>query len=356
MKKPFGLILAAGLAASMTAVASAQETVDFVALNGGAPINSGGNIGTSSASTRLTSLVNFNYTFANNFIWAGSVTINGTLRRVNSGTFSSEARVLVTSPSNGASLSPDAQLFTSNLFTASNTIVSGMRTQSLTGFTGTPFNVQGQTFNFRFYESFNDGGSLTDSEWDSYTITFNAFVPPTPPACIDLGTVSNGNYPVVQTGAIASGQTVWYCFDVSAGTNPLDIFTHGSTGTGGAAGGLDTELGLYNSAGVLVATNDDIGGVSGFGDFASRITVGAGSGTDVNGEAAGGTGLGTNVASLPAGRYYLALSTFNSTFANDWSVTAGTQSGQFSLTIVPTPGAFALLGLGALAAGRRRRA
>lgn len=160
----------------------------------------------------------------------------------------------------------------------------------------------------------------------------------------------------MQTGAIASGQTVWYCFDVSAGTNPLDIFTHGSTGTGGAAGGLDTELGLYNSAGVLVATNDDIGGVSGFGDFASRITVGAGSGTDVNGEAAGGTGLGTNVASLPAGRYYLALSTFNSTFANDWSVTAGTQSGQFSLTIVPTPGAFALLGLGALAAGRRRRA
>ncbi|MBL8759223.1 MAG: hypothetical protein JNK35_12420 [Phycisphaerae bacterium] len=353
MKKSHSLILAAGLAASFAAAANAQETIDFLALNGGVPINSGGNIGTSSASTRLTSMVNFNYTFANSFMWGGSITINGTLRQVTAGNFASEARVLISSPLNGTSASPDAQLFTTTSFTGS---VMGTRTMSLSGFTGVPFNVGGQTFNFRFYESFNDSGTATDAEWDALTITFNAFVPPTPPACTDLGTISNGNYPAVQTGAIASGQTVWYCFDVAPGTNPLDIFTHGSVGTGGAAGSLDTELGLYNSLGQLVATNDDIGGVSGFGNFGSRITVGGGSGTDVNGEAAGGTGLGTSVASLAAGRYYLALSTFNSTFANDFGVTPGTNSGEFRLTIIPTPGAAALLGLSALAGFRRRRA
>ncbi len=354
MKKHLGLIVAAGLAASMTAAVSAQETIDFVALNGGVPIRSEG-----ARTGALGSLQNaiLNYTFANSFMWGGNITMSGTLRRVNAGTFSSEARVVVTSALNGGSAAPDAQLFTSNLFTPTTSVVTGTRTFGMTGFTGIPFNPQGQTFAFRFFESFNDGGtSSIDAEWDALSITFNAFVPPTPPVSTHLGTISNGNYPAVQTGAIASGQTIWYSFDVAAGTNPLDIFTHGGVGTGGAAGGLDTELGLYNATGGLVATNDDIGGVTGFGDFASRITVGAGSGTDVNGEAAGGTGLGTNVASLPAGRYYLALSTFNSTFGADWTVAAGTNSGNFVLTIVPTPGAAALLGLGVLATARRRRA
>lgn len=356
MKKSHGLILAAGLAASLTAAANAQETIDFVALNGGVPVNSGGNIGTSTASTRLTSLVNFNYTFANNFFWGGSITLSGTLRQVTSGNFASEARILVSSPSNGASTSPDAQLFTTNSFTGS---VTGTRTVTLSGFTGVPFNVGGQTFNFRFYESFNDSGTATDAEWDALTITFNAFVPPTPPACIDLGNVSNSQYPAVQTGTLASGQIAWYCFNVAANT-VLDMHTFFSGIPGGAQ--TDTELGLFNSAGILVAENDDLaGGIpSGLGNFNSGIITGGGSGIDVNGETAGGVlgpGTGTNVAGfLPAGTYYLGVGGFNTVWSNGFGATPGTAAGPFTLTLIPTPGAAALLGLGALAGFRRRRA
>lgn len=350
------LILAAGAAFALTGAVSAQETIDFFALNGNAAVDSGGNVGTGTGSTRLLAgRPTFNYTFANSFLWSGSVTINGMLRTTGNGTFASEARIRANSPLNGASTGVDIQPFTSGSFAGTITATNVLRSPA--GFTGVPFNPQGQNWEFSFYESFNDGGSASDAFWDSLSITFNAFSPPTPPACIDLGNISNGNYPAVQTGAIAVGQTTWFCFNLAAGTSPLDILTFDSLGTGGVGGSLDAELGLYNSNGFLLATNDDVGdGVNGFNNFSSRIRVGGGSGTDVNGEAPGGTNGGASLASLAAGTYYLALSTFNSVFSNAFTVTGGNNSGAYRLTIIPTPGAAAILGLGILAAGRRRRA
>jgi MYXO-CTERM domain-containing protein len=342
---------------ALASAALAQETIDFVALAGG-PVNTGGNVGTGTASTRAISTTNFTYTFANSFLWAGSVTINGVLRQVTGGNFANESRIVVTSPSNGGtSATTDAQLFTSGSFTGT---IAGTRTQSLGGFTGAPFNVGGQTFSFRFYESFNDGGTLTDAVYDALTITFNAFVPPTPPACTDLGAVSNSSYPAVQSGSLASGQVQWYCFTVAANT-VLDIHTYLSTNLSG--GQLDTEIGLYNSLGQLVATNDDLNGglVSGQGNFNSGISTGGGSGVDLDGSGPGvplgNAAMGTNVPGfLAAGTYYLAVAGFNSAFNNDFGVTGGTAAGNFNLTLIPTPGAVAVLGLGALVAGRRRRA
>ena len=299
-------------------VANAQETINFLSLNGGAPISSGGNVGTGTASTRLTAgRPTFTYTFANSFLWGGSVTINGVLREVNTGTFASEARIRAISPFNGESNGVDIQPFTSGGFTTSVTATNVNRL--LGGFTGTPFNVGGQTWTFSMYESFNDAGE--DAQWDSLAVTFNAFVPPTPPACINLGT--------------------W---------NATQIDTDGSfDGTGART---DTELGLYDSNGILLATNDDIAGTN----FNSILT---------------GLSL-TNGAT-----YYVAVGGFNTAFTNGFGVTPGTATGAFTLNVngvagvatgalasgavnwycftAPAPSALALLGLGGVVAGRRRR-
>jgi len=301
--------------------AHAQETVDFLSLNGGAPISSGGNVGSGTASTRgIGGLPTFTYTFANNFFWGGQVTINGVLREVNTGTYASEARIQVISPFNGSSASPDLQTFTSSGFTGTVTATNVNRT--LTGFTGSPFNVQGQTFTFSFYESYNDAGE--DSFWDSLSVTFNQYVPPTPPQCINLGTLNS---------------------------NQIDTL---GSGTGG--NGTDTEIAIYNASGLLLGSNDDHGTGAPNYLFNSLLAPGT----------------------LVAGQtYYVAVGGYNSTFANFWSATAGTATGDYNLrfdgatvangtlvsggmnwycfTAVPTPGTAALMGLGLVAAGRRRR-
>ncbi len=348
------LLVATGAALALTAAASAQESVDFVSLNGGAPIASeGGRTGALVAGQNPI----LSYTFANSFLWDGSVTVNGVLRRGASGDFVSENRILITTASNGTSISPDIQAGTQSSYPSTPFTVS--RTLG-TGVAGVPINPQGQNWSFRFYNSANDSGTVIDAFWDSLTITFNAFVPPTPPACTDLGNVSNASYPAVQTGSLASGQVQWYCFNVAANT-VLDMHTFLSQ-TGGFQ--TDTELGLYNANGFLVATNDDLSGgiLSGAGNFNSGISTGGGSGIDLDGTGPGAVlgsaALGTRVNGfLAAGTYYLALGGFNTTYnTGGFGVTGGTAVGDFSLTLIPTPGAAAVLGLGALAAARRRRA
>ncbi|MGD9689834.1 MAG: MYXO-CTERM sorting domain-containing protein [Phycisphaerales bacterium] len=335
-----GLMLAAGAALALGTVASAQETFNFAG-----PIVSNGPAGNAVNGTAM-------ITFSNSFLWDGTISVNGTLTEVNTGTFASEARIRTITSGNGTGNS--GGFTTLGNFTGSTNVVG---TSAVTGLTGIPFDPFGQTWTLNFFESFDDGGVASiDAEWTNLDITFNAFIAPPVPPSIDLGTVSNGNYPAMQMGAIASGEVVWFRLDVAAGTNPLDFFTLGSLGTGGAGGSLDTEIGLYNSLGFLLASNDDVGGISGFGNFTSRIRVGGGSGVDLNGEQAGGTAGGASLTSLDAGTYYLALSTFNSTFANGFNVVGGSNSGEYKLTIVPAPGAAALAGLGVLALGRRRRA
>jgi len=307
---------------ALAGVANAQETIDFLSLNGGAPISSGGNVGSGTASTRLLAgRPTFTYTFANSFLWGGSVTINGVLREINTGTFASEARIRAISPFNGESNGVDIQPFTTGGFTGTVTATGVNRT--LGGFTGTPFNVGGQTWTFSMYESFNDAGE--DALWDSLSVTFNAFVPPTPPACINLGT--------------------W---------NATQIDTLNSAN--GTPQGTDTEIALFDSNGILLGSNDDHG--TGAPAFAFNSLLG---------------GLSLTNGAV----YYVAVGGFNSNFANGFSATAGTATGDYGLNIngvagvatgtlaagtvnwycftAPAPSALALLGLGGVVAGRRRR-
>lgn len=327
-----GLLTAAALLA-IAGAASAQETVDFLPLFGNAPWSTGGNVGTGTSSTRAITTTTASYTFLNSFLWDGTVTVSGTLTNPMGGTYRTEAQIAVFTPSNG---NGDIQPFnTGTTWTGS---ISNTRTQSITGMTGLPFNPQGQTFNFSFFESYNDGGGATnDADWSALSVTFNVFTPPTPPAgAVDLGTLAPGGMLMAQNPYVAN-TAQWYKFTLGTAIPASEAFiahTFGNTLTGGQFGAGDTEIGLYDSLGNLIASNDD----AAFPQVWSRINQGGG---------------------LAAGDYYIAAAAYNTTFSSGFNVTvsdAGTPTGDIKLTIIPTPGAMALLGLGGLLATRRRRA
>lgn len=154
----------------------------------------------------------------------------------------------------------------------------------------------------------------------SGTLALTAFVPPTPPPSTDA--VLGGSI----SGTLAPGGHAWYRFDYAGGGFTLD--TEGSV----FAPSNDTELGLFNSNGQLVAQDDD-----------------------------GGTGLLSSLnspAGLAAGTYYVAVGGFNTTHAGGFSATGGTNGGSFvlnGLQIVPEPTGLAALGLVASMVVRRRR-
>lgn len=315
-----GLLTAAALLA-IAGAATAQETFNFTnVLSQGAAGNSGNDVRT--------------VTFSNSFLWSGSVTVNGVLAEVDTATWASEARFRVETPSNGNGTTGSGWTGTGD-FTGTTNV--GPTTQNFTGNTGLPFNVLGQTFNLRFFESFVDAASGADSRWDSISITFNAFTPPTPPAgAIDLGTLAPGGMLMAQNPYVAN-TAQWYKFTLGTAIPASEAFiahTFGNTLTGGQFGAGDTEIGLYDSLGNLIASNDD----AGFPQLWSRVNQGGG---------------------LAAGDYYIAAGAYNTIFSSGFNVTvtdAGTPTGDIKLTIIPTPGAMALLGLGGLLATRRRRA
>ncbi len=152
-------------------------------------------------------------------------------------------------------------------------------------------------------------------------LSLQAFVPPTPPPSIDA--VLGGSV----TGNLSTGQVDWYRFDYSGGGFSLD--TEGST----LGPSNDTELGLFDANGQLVAEDDD-----------------------------GGTGLLSlldSPAGLPNGTYYVAVGGFNTTYNNGFSATStSSNSGAYvinGLSVVPEPTGLAFLGVAAAMVVRRRR-
>ena len=173
-----------------------------------------------------------------------------------------------------------------------------------------------------FYEDFDDNPGDVDARYlnGALNIQFEAALPVQPPVAMNLGVIGN---------------LLTNIFVDSRGSN------------------FDTELGVYNSAGILLATNDDID--LGGGDLDSEILLGT----------------------LPAGTYYTALGGFNTTYGFGFGVTGGTSAGNFvfnyntgsmagaitanqvkwfSFQVVPEPSSVALVvcGLGLLLARRRK--
>lgn len=169
---------------------------------------------------------------------------------------------------------------------------------------------------------------------------------------INLGALS-GDF--VTNVNVAPNEVLWLQFSIPSGiASPdwLDITTSSS------ATGIDTEIGLYDALGNRVANDDD----NGIG-LASTLSFGAGSGLmlgDVFNLGGDGLANGENGDIGSGGTYYLAVGEFNVDFGDTGFdvVSTGVDTGgpiQVSFfTNVPTPGAAVLLGLGGIAAARRR--
>ena len=172
-----------------------------------------------------------------------------------------------------------------------------------------------------------------------------------PATAFDFGTIT------ADTGTsltIAPNEVVWVSFtlnqSVAAGSF-LELTTVDLVG----AGNIDTEIGLYDAGGNLIADDDD-------GAFltASLLSFGDGSGRDDLDENGAAATLGQD-GNLGPGTYYLAIGEFNVDFnptAFDVVSTGSDIGGDIALSIftnIPAPSSAALLGLGGLVATRRRR-
>jgi hypothetical protein len=264
----------------------------------------------------------------------------------------------------------------------------------------------GTDFHLNFRQSFNS----TNMNWENVRVVLDPIINTTtdrnhfavPTAFTDLGTQSVGGTNLSVN--VPAGAGAWFRFGVDANVNnaagnAFDMFT---------SGGVDTRMHVFRESAnglVPIATTDDIGafggsptnfnGAASFGsddaDSNGRDTYGvSGVGGPFDFDGRGGRDLPANIPSLTntPGAGSLDVGESYWVWVGFWSGTAlgvsqsnivsqsgavtfditnkftenfndvGSQHAGFTLELrsIPTPGAFALLGLGGLVATRRRRA
>lgn len=211
---------------------------------------------------------------------------------------------------------------------------SGQTYPDLSNFTGSSGAFGGGdpagmwTFDFR--ESFLDAAAGgTDAEWTNIDLTFNEFIPPTPPNAVDLGDYDGTNK---FQGNLTAGEVDWYSFNVTA-EDRIQASTSKTLTIPFETRLDDSEIGLYNSLGQLISTNDDIAFPA---NPYSQVTE-----------------------ILAPGTYYIAIGEFNTVFGPDFGAvttsTTGLGGGEYFLNLVPEPSTALLLSLGVVGLIRRRR-
>lgn len=178
--------------------------------------------------------------------------------------------------------------------------------------------------------AFSNGfGVTSDSTAEgSYNlrVSSGADSPNTPPAAIDLGTISEPG--VTRTGlSLSAGSIVWLRFELPEPAEVskfLDLDTEGSL----LSPSNDTIAALFNEFGALVAWDDDDGS-----GRLSQLSFGGGSTTPTVGS---GRDYAGQEGSLPAGVYYVGVTGFGSTVvgAGAWAIgTAHELSGTLTVRL-----------------------
>jgi hypothetical protein len=249
----------------------------------------------------------------------GLVTFSGTLTSLQSRTWRSDSRILVTAPGGAtAVIQPFATgtTFTSLPFSG-NVIIA-------------PGTDPAGAWSLRFYEAYADAApGQPDAQWD---ITINLTDdPPPPPTATDLGVLLSPGQSQQNLG-VTGGAVRWFKFtipwSVSSGVATyLDIDTLGSSlSAGSGQNPNDTQIALYSATGSLVATDDDSGP-----GFTSQLSFGTGT-RPANGD---GVPFDGRNGPLAPGGYYLAVAPYRVSFGPEyWSaVPTGTRSGTLAINL-----------------------
>ena len=174
----------------------------------------------------------------------------------------------------------------------------------------------------------NNTGATAQNVNGSFSLDFQAFI-------TDSTTLRHVS--IDGKGASGSNAPDFYTFTTAGvGTIILDIDDQGCTPAQGCPD-IDTEIGIWNAAGTLIATNDD-----------AALDPGSDSTRDSF----------IQLLGQPAGTYIVGVCEFDCTFAANFSMTGEfLDSGEgYKLHIsIPEPTSFFLLGAGLAAMGFRRR-
>jgi hypothetical protein len=164
--------------------------------------------------------------------------------------------------------------------------------------------------------------TVSDAQGRSSTCSTTFAVAGRPAVYEDLGTWTNPHN-AARSYTLTPAEVHWYRLVLPAVANPaawFDLYTGGS--------GVDTMLGLYDDTGTLKASDDDDGvGVS------SALSFGTVSypRNNLGGDAAVFDGRD---GSLPAGTYWVALTSYPATFQQGWQVaSSGGGGGPITLTM-----------------------
>lgn len=280
------------------------------------------------------------HTFTGGFA-ANSISFSGMLTELETATFASEADIEMIGPAGTFTLGP-----------TSVTSYSGTLAVDTSGVIDPAVDFAG-AYTFEFFESFDDASGTADQIWDDLTITFS-----------EVG-ITNGMFAL---GAVGVGDTATASGHNVAGGLDFYDFSVGAVGASGSylnintsdpvtGDTIDTEIAIFDAAGILVGLDDD-GQISALGGLYSMLSFG------VDDPTAGDGAPGSDGATLAAGDYTVVVGGFNTNFedltigaSHISEVIAGTSAGDYdlSITYVPAPASAAILGLGGIAAIRRRR-
>ncbi len=290
----------------------------------GGPFDHGGALG--SADNSLTTA-----TFVGGFN-ATNVRFTGTFVEVLLPTFGSEADIQITSPA-----IPPSPAGTPFVWQNPSPTVGPFDFDSSQDLTGAGFGGPGGTvdpngtWDIEFFDTFDDGPGA-DAQSTNLSITFEEVSPITDSnGVFSLGSLAGGGT-ATSAGEFALGG-LFDTYDITLTQDGFLTLTTDENLAGGFNGfNADTEIGIFDSAGVLIDNDDD-----------------------------GGNGLFSGLfdLELAAGDYQIVVGTFNTLFADGPTITPGGGTGDYFLsaafTAVPEPSSFTVLMLGLCGFGLARR-